>query len=195
MNDYMTINNKSICIKEIESQRVVTFYEVDELHERPSGTARRNFNTNNNHFIENEDYYLFKGEKGRKALVELGYTDFVKLNNNNNFKMYLLTESGYLMIVKSLTDELAWKVQKELVKNYFRLKEIATKVENNLPIVKQDIAPVNQFDFMKAMFGCIETNHQDIETLKNQTELQAQEIREAKQELQEFKNKLKKIAQ
>lgn len=35
-------------------------------------------------------------------------------------KGYLLTESGYLTLVKSLTDDLAWKVQRDLVKGYFQ---------------------------------------------------------------------------
>ena len=38
--------------------------------------------------------------------------------------LVLITESGYLMLVKSFTDDLAWKVQRELVKTYFRAKEI-----------------------------------------------------------------------
>ncbi|MDC4242763.1 hypothetical protein NE398_21855, partial [Clostridium tertium] len=39
-------------------------------------------------------------------------------------KGLLITESGYLMLVKSLQDDLAWKVQRELVNNYFRAKQI-----------------------------------------------------------------------
>ncbi|MBS6504229.1 MAG: ORF6C domain-containing protein, partial [Clostridium sp.] len=39
-------------------------------------------------------------------------------------KGLLITESGYLMLVKSLQDDLAWKVQRELVNNYFRVKEV-----------------------------------------------------------------------
>lgn len=37
----------------------------------------------------------------------------------------LITESGYLMLVKSFTDDLAWKVQRELVNFYFRGKSPA----------------------------------------------------------------------
>ncbi len=33
-----------------------------------------------------------------------------------------LTETGYLMLVKSFTDDLAWSVQRELVNNYFRFR-------------------------------------------------------------------------
>ena len=36
----------------------------------------------------------------------------------------LLTESGYLMLVKSFTDDIAWSVQRQLVNSYFRVKQI-----------------------------------------------------------------------
>lgn len=37
----------------------------------------------------------------------------------------LITESGYLMLVKSFTDDLSWQIQRQLVKLYFRVKELA----------------------------------------------------------------------
>lgn len=37
-----------------------------------------------------------------------------KGGNPNNL-VTLITETGYLMLVKSFTDDLAWKVQRELV--------------------------------------------------------------------------------
>lgn len=40
----------------------------------------------------------------------------------------LMTETGYLMLVKSFTDDLAWKVQRELVK--------MQRIPNVLPIFK-----------------------------------------------------------
>ena len=40
----------------------------------------------------------------------------------------LITESGYLMLVKSFTDDLSWDVQRELVKCYFRVKEESTQI-------------------------------------------------------------------
>ncbi|WP_217807258.1 hypothetical protein [Methylomagnum ishizawai] len=39
--------------------------------------------------------------------------------------MIVLTETGYLMLVKSFTDDLAWQVQRQLVKVYFRAKQEA----------------------------------------------------------------------
>lgn len=109
------INNHSLQVKEFNGQRVVTFKEIDMIHERVEGTAKRNFNTNSKHFIEKTDFYFVK-----PADVE-GYE--IRTSEINNAGTYLITESGYLMLVKSLQDDLAWKVQRELVNNYFRVRE------------------------------------------------------------------------
>lgn len=51
-----TINNTNIAIKEYQGQRVVTFKDVDTVHGRPDGTARKRFSDNREHFIEGEDF-------------------------------------------------------------------------------------------------------------------------------------------
>lgn len=111
MQELTTINNSEILVKEFSGQRVVTFKEIDAVHGRPDGTARRNFNTNKSHLIEGEDYFV---RNSSEAQNEFGITAPNGLT--------LITESGYLMLVKSFTDDLAWKVQRELVKGYFRAK-------------------------------------------------------------------------
>lgn len=111
----ITINNNNIERKLYNNQPVVTFKDIDLVHERVSGTARRNFYKNQKHFIENEDYYLVTVENAK-------CTNFVHSNLPPKGQ-YIFTESGYLMLVKSFTDDLAWKVQRQLVNSYFRLKE------------------------------------------------------------------------
>ena len=37
------INNQSLVAKEYEGQRVITFKDIDAVHNRTSGTAKRNF--------------------------------------------------------------------------------------------------------------------------------------------------------
>ena len=69
-----------------------------------------------------------------------------------------------MMLVKSFTDDLAWKVQRELVNSYFKLKEIQEKINNNLPIVRQDFQPIQ---ILEQMFNVIK--NQDIE-IKNLNE-------------------------
>lgn len=117
----ITINNNSIERKLYNNQPVVTFKDIDLVHERVSGTARRNFYKNQKHFIENEDYYFITVENAK-------CTKFVHSNIPPKGQ-YFFTESGYLMLVKSFTDDLAWEVQRQLVNSYFRLKEI----NNNEP--------------------------------------------------------------
>lgn len=123
-------------VKYWNGQRVVTFRDIDEVHGRPKGTARKRFSENRKHFIENEDYVLLKRED-----VNVRKTDIENSNGQNSSiesigkippkGLTLITETGYLMIVKSFTDDLSWEVQRRLVNGYFRAKEEIqpTKVE------------------------------------------------------------------
>ena len=94
--------------KSYNGQRVVTLRDIDELHHKPEGTARRNFNHNKHHFIEGLDYFV---RNSYEALTEFG----IEAPNG----LRLLTLTGYLMIVKSFTDDLSWAIQRELVNGYF----------------------------------------------------------------------------
>lgn len=112
MNE-ITICDTALGIKEYNGQRVVTFKDIDTVHQRPDGTARRNFNTNKKHFIEGTDYFVRNSYEAKNEF------NLVAPNG-----LVLVTESGYLMLAKSLTDDLAWQVQRELVKSYFRVQSI-----------------------------------------------------------------------
>jgi hypothetical protein len=116
---HIVINNHPVQIKEFNGQRVVTFKEIDLLHERPEGTANKRFLDNQKHFEKGQDYFEIFGKelKEIKRLPNFG----IGLNAS---KTILITESGYLMLTKSLTDDLAWKVQRQLVNSYFRVKDI-----------------------------------------------------------------------
>lgn len=119
----ITVGNHTLPIKEYNNVRVVTFKDIDMVHERPDGTARKRFNDNKKHFIEEVDYFKIKCSEVRPFF---GQT----LPNGYNSKadITLITETGYLMLVKSFTDDLAWKVQRELVNTYFRVKDMASVV-------------------------------------------------------------------
>lgn len=108
------INNTDLSVKEFKGQRVVTFKDIDMLHERVEGTAKRNFNEHKKHLIKDVDYFEVKQSDFQKYEIRT-----LEIPNRG---LTLITESGYLMLVKSLQDDLAWKVQRELVNNYFRVK-------------------------------------------------------------------------
>ena len=63
MNGLIKIGNQEISVKEFEGKRVVTFMDIDMVHERPEGTARKRFNDNKKHFIEGEDYFVRKTDE------------------------------------------------------------------------------------------------------------------------------------
>lgn len=117
MNKTISINNQAVALKEYNGNRVVTFKDIDTVHGRPEGTARRNFNSNKEHFVEGNDYFKI-------CANEIRTHNIMPISSKTREDVTLITESGYLMLVKSFTDKLAWKVQRELVNCYFRDKTI-----------------------------------------------------------------------
>lgn len=154
-NDMVVINNENLSVKELNGQRVITFKDIDRLHKRADGTAKRNFNSNKKHFIEKVDYFFVKPKDVEKYEI--------RTSEINNAGTYLITESGYLMIVKSLTDDLAWQVQRELVNTYFRYK---------------GIVPNNEFDIMRMYIDKLEYMKYGIKRIENNQKEQDQKIKE-----------------
>jgi phage antirepressor YoqD-like protein len=111
-NKTMMINDTAVVVKEYQGKRVVTLKEIDQCHGRPDGTAKRNFQQNKQHLIDGIDYFTVKPSDVQK-------NEFRTFEIPNR-GLTLITESGYLMLVKSFTDKLAWDVQRQLVNTYFR---------------------------------------------------------------------------
>ncbi|RMN14412.1 hypothetical protein ALQ65_101251 [Pseudomonas syringae pv. coriandricola] len=108
----MNINNTPVPIVEYRGQRVVTLAMIDQVHQRPDDTAGRNFREHRNRLLEGSDYFIIS--RAQNSEIRGLETDIP------NRGLIVLTEQGYLMLVKSLTDDLAWTVQRQLVSNYFR---------------------------------------------------------------------------
>lgn len=122
------INKQPVAMKQYKGNKVVTFKDIDLVHGRPDGTARKRFNDNKKHFIEGEDFFKIQPSEIR--------TVGIKSPNGG----IVVTESGYLMLAKSFTDDLAWKVQRELVNCYFRDREVSNyeyfdKFYNGMPVL------------------------------------------------------------
>ena len=115
MKQLTLINNKPLSVKEYNGQRVVTFKDIDMLHSRPEGTAKRNFNSNKKHLIEGVDFFKVCADEIRTHKI-------LDISPKAHEDITLCTESGYLMLVKSFTDALAWTVQRALVNSYFKGK-------------------------------------------------------------------------
>lgn len=109
-------------------QPVLTFALIDKVHSRPEGTAGRNFRTNRKRFIAPEDFY----DLDSQSLDEFRRNHPGVIGDAAQHAV-LLTESGYLMLVKSFTDDLSWQIQRQLVKLYFRVKAIAKAPKPGIP--------------------------------------------------------------
>lgn len=116
MSDIITVENTEMQIREYNGQRVVTFKDIDTIHQRIKGTARNAFNRNRRHFVKGVDYVTLKPDEQENI-------DYVRLAYIPQKGITLLTESGYLMVVKAFTDDLSWQVQRQLVNTYFKAKE------------------------------------------------------------------------
>lgn len=112
MNDLTLMQSLPINRKEYNGQPVVTFRDIDAIHQKPDGSARKNFNNNKKYFIEGVDYFV---QNLHEASSEYG------INAPNGLKLF--TQTGYLMIVKSFTDDLSWAIQRELVNGYFAARK------------------------------------------------------------------------
>lgn len=127
-NDLITIEGTALAVREYNGQRVVTFKDIDTVHQRPSGTARKTFNRNKSRFEVGKHYFMLQLETENSNVRLTDIRNIVVPSRG----ITVLTERGYLMLVKAFTDDLSWKVQDELISGYFKAKELATAVSTAL---------------------------------------------------------------
>ena len=132
MNEVITIENTEMQIREYDGQRVVTFDDICSVHKCERKRLTKHFERKRKHFLKDEDYY----ELTRKELNDLTSPNS-KIIGNPMIKAYLFTESGYLMIIKCLDDDLAWKVQRQLVNSYFKVKQEISE-RKTYPLLVED---------------------------------------------------------
>lgn len=155
----VTINNKQLPAVEYRGQRVVTFAMIDEAHQRPDGTAGRNFRENRNYFVEGVDYVELGSDAIRRDLPEGVFSKFAPSG-------IVLFESGYLMVAKSLTDDLAWQVQRELVNSYFRTRAPMTEIEMIAAMAADAVRQQKRLNHVEEQ---IETVTEAVENIKRGT--------------------------
>lgn len=154
MSETTMIQGTQLQVKEYKGKRVVTFKDIDRVHQRPDGTARKRFSDNRKRFISGVDFYKISMSEFRT----LGGID----DYNYPKGITLITESGYLMLVKSFTDDLAWKVQRDLVDTYFRARAEPEIVQQTVTVTESVVPnidnPGTYLEASKIMGSCLEGN-------------------------------------
>lgn len=94
------------------NEMVYTTQQVAEMHETESKIISNNFSRNKDRYQKGKHYYLLEGEELRafKSKVE----DFDLALNMK--KLYLWTNEGLLLHVKSLNTDKAWAVYYNMIK-------------------------------------------------------------------------------
>ena len=143
MSEKITIGSSEISVKEWNGERVITFSDVDAVHCRVEGTAKRCFSENRNRFTEGRHYYFITTKIIKRQIDTLENNDDVQKYGKRIFEnleylksivpnrgLTLITERGYLLLVKSFNDDLSWQIQEQLVDSYFTVRQSAQKPDN-----------------------------------------------------------------
>ena len=115
------IKDKEILVKEYKNQRVVTVWDISEVHNKEVKRINELFNRNKERFLKDYDYF---------SLTPTEFSESFKTSQNfipNNVKkINVFTESGYLLLTKTFSDDLSWEIQRILISSYFKIKELTT---------------------------------------------------------------------
>lgn len=143
MNDLINICGTKVDRILYKGQPVITFRMIDELHQRPEGTARRTFNQHKDRFEEGYHFFEVPYEEWSQIPAVRNSSGGPDTGQRNPIKLF--TQIGYVLLVKPFSDDLAWDVQVALVREYFTLKESllnfnkkmgSSRKQDELPYVK-----------------------------------------------------------
>ena len=125
MNELVKIDGIELTVKEYQNQVIMTSWDIAKMHERDVKDVNQNFKRHQDKFILGIDYFVIPKEKISETQIVI--QEFIP---NNVKEISLFTETGYLMLVKTFTDDLSWSRQRILVNNYFRN---ITNTDSNIP--------------------------------------------------------------
>ena len=167
-DEFLEINGAKIERKEYNNEYVLTSWDISKIHKREVREVNQNLKNSRSKMIENEDYYIVP--KAKLAESKILIQDYIP---NNVKEIILFTESGYLMLTKSFNDEFSWQIQRELIKNYFKLKKLRNALENGeIEIVPKtpEKHPVSEYELKQQEINLInaENSRESIKLSKGQ---------------------------
>ena len=121
--EFMNFNGVDVRVINYQGYRVLTLEQICEIHGRSRNSAKNNYITNKKHFNENEDYFMVTRPTILADLPEGVFSKFAPQG-------LLFTESGYMKLVKSFTDDYSWDIQKTLVNTYFAARQLHQRIQD-----------------------------------------------------------------
>ena len=127
-NEIVIIGNVEVKAKEYKGKRVVTVWDIAEVHNKRVSKINELFKYNRSKFVMDIDYFSITPKEFSES-----FSRFQTKIPNNVKEIILFTESGYLKLTKPFTDDLSWKVQGMLIDVYFKAKEMEKQSMRILP--------------------------------------------------------------
>jgi len=127
-NEIIKVGNVEVKAKEYRGQRVVTVWDIAEVHNKRVSKINELFKYNRSKFTTDIDYFSMTPKEFSES-----FSGFQSKIPNNVKEIILFTESGYLKLTKPFTDDLSWKVQGMLIDVYFKAKEMEKQSMRILP--------------------------------------------------------------
>jgi len=122
-----------------KDQKVMLAKTVAEIHNIELKVVNQNIKRHikDGYFKEGVSFIdLKKSVTSSDPLLQLGFSKQSIANSKN---IYLLSQQGYTLLLKLMDSELALKQYKEVIDEYFKLKEKAEKIENVENVTGKDI--------------------------------------------------------
>lgn len=104
-------------IIEREGKRVLMTSQIAEAFGADTKTVNRNFQRNQERFVQGLHFYALTGEALKQFKGERQNDATLKFASN----LYLWTEEGAFMLAKSLNNDKAWQAYNLLVSQYFQM--------------------------------------------------------------------------
>jgi len=131
MNELVVKGKTKVCGIEVsnvyggfgETQKVILAKTVSEIHSKKLKHVNEliNGHINDGYFEQGIDFIDLKNSVASiDPLIELGMS---KQSISNSANIYLLSQQGYTLLLKLMDSELARKQYKEVIRDYFAIKE------------------------------------------------------------------------
>lgn len=145
-----------------EGQRCVSAKTVAQIHESTMKVINQSINRliSQSRMRDTIDYIdMFSNEELKVTASDLGF-----INSNGQKNCYILSERGYMKLIKYMDDDTSWDVMENFIDEYFRMKEhieISTSPTLTHDEFKSIISYMEEqeqkrFDMMMSTFGRLE---------------------------------------
>ncbi|WP_144509002.1 ORF6C domain-containing protein [Bacillus mycoides] len=134
-----------------EGKKAMLDKEIADIHSKGWHHVNELINRNIKRFKDNVDIVDLKSNRSeRLQLSELGFTNMQIAKAKN---IYLLSERGYVKLLKILEDDTAWELYDQFVDGYFNMRE-------------QKQLPNDPMSILKLTFEAMEGQKQEIQHIK-----------------------------